>query len=111
MGNTEEPLAQDGTLPTQEELTMVQVRKPAGKFGGRATDIKKSDVNNAIRLVVEEQADVAMRIKKPVKVNANLDASVHVYHHTENDEFFFKVSMAILALSGAAFLIWWMVIR
>ena len=91
-------------------MIMVQVRKSDGTFGGRATDIKKRDVDAAIRMIVEEQADVSMRIKTPVKIDMNL-ADIHIYHHTEFDELFFKGSMAILALTGTAFLIWWMVIR
>jgi hypothetical protein len=49
---------------------MVQVRKPDGKFGGKATDVKKRDVDAAIRLVMDETfSDVGISFRKPLQVS------------------------------------------
>jgi hypothetical protein len=87
-------------------------QRPRGEHGHflPKKDIQKKDVDNAIRMITEEQVEIAMRIKKPVKVEMDL-TDVHIYHHTENDEFLFKYSMAVLALVTSIFLLWWMVIR
>jgi len=83
---------------------MVQVRKPDGKFGGRATDIRKRDVDNAIRMVIEEQADIAVRIKKPVMVVAQAE----VRHSLGILEFVvyaaLGVSLTFLAVAGTLYI-------
>ena len=74
---------------------MVQVRKPDGKFGGRATDIKKRDVDNAIRLVMDEQVDdFQVRIRKPVKIEATVDTT----HHLAAPEFLIMAALALVAI-------------
>lgn len=74
---------------------MVQVRKTNGKFGGKASDIRQVDVNNAIRLVMDEQADdFRVRIKKPVKIEATVDTT----HHLAIPEFLIMAALALVAI-------------
>lgn len=85
---------------------MVQVRKPNGKFGGKATDIKKSDVNNAIRLVMDETYnDVRVTVKKPVSVVVQSE----VKHSLATPEFLvyamLGITLASLAFLGSMYLV------
>jgi len=84
---------------------MVQVRKPDGKFGGRATDIKKSDVNNAIRLVMDETYnEVNVSIRKPVVIRT----SGEITHSLGILEFVvyaaLGVSLTFLAVAGTLYI-------
>ena len=77
-------------------------------------DIRQKDVDEAIRMLAEaqESKEVAVKIKKPVKVDVDMGiVDVHVYHHGENDDTFMKMCVGLLAFTGAAFLVWWMVLR
>jgi hypothetical protein len=72
---------------------MVQVRKPNGKFGGKATDIRQIDVNNAIRLVMDEQADdFRVRIKKPVRIEMDIT------HRLGAPEFMMMLGVALVVV-------------
>jgi hypothetical protein len=77
-------------------------------------DIRKKDVDEAIRMMADNQRDtnVNVRIKKPVKVEVSMSDSIStdVFVHRDDPEIedtMLKISLVCLALVSASFLIWW----
>jgi hypothetical protein len=79
---------------------MTQIRKPDGKFGGRAADITPKDVHNAIVLINDEvNVDVKIALKKPVRVNMNANASVTHHLGTLEYALYATVTICILVIT------------
>jgi hypothetical protein len=76
-------------------------------------DIRKKDVDEAIRMIADNQKDtnVNVRVRKPVKLEVSMDTvSADIFHHRDDPEIedtALKIALMFLALVASAFLIWW----
>jgi hypothetical protein len=93
---------------------MTQERTANGQFGKKIeNDIRKKDVDKAIRFVVDD-LNVGMTVRKPIHTDSNVDVngSLDVFHHHDDQPFedvFLKIALSMLALLGIVFIIYWMV--
>jgi hypothetical protein len=92
---------------------MTENEKPK-VFDKPIRDIRKKDIDEAIRMMADNQnqREVNVRIKKPIKIEVSMSDSIstdvfHHYNDPQAEDVFLKISLIFFVLIASSFLVWW----